>query len=134
MRSAFFVSFVLVASCASQRPAPAPGYAAQCPDGPAMCAPDRSAVIQCERGQWFVRQPCPGPQGCGGTGGGITCDVATATATAAAAPRPSGEPCVGEGGYGCTADRRSLTICRGGRTAIASTCRGTRGCVVGNAV
>ena len=43
-------------------------------------------------------------------------------------------PCAAEGGYDCTPDRRALTVCRGGRTAIASTCRGARGCSVGNAV
>ena len=46
----------------------------------------------------------------------------------------AGVPCAPEGGYGCTPDRRNLTVCRGGRTAIASTCRGVRGCSVGNAV
>ncbi|HVH45265.1 MAG TPA: hypothetical protein VM925_23090 [Labilithrix sp.] len=45
-----------------------------------------------------------------------------------------GAPCAPEGGYECTADRRALTACRGGRTVLASTCRGARGCTVGNAV
>ncbi|MBX3262005.1 MAG: DUF1962 domain-containing protein [Labilithrix sp.] len=116
-------------SSAPPQPAP-PSYAgappgAQCADGPPMCGADRASVVQCQRGAWVLLQPCPGARGCSIAGGSIQCDTNAS---------PAGAPCEPEGGYGCTADRRNLTVCRGGRTAIASTCRGVRGCSVGNAV
>ena len=115
---------------AQQPPAPAPMYAgppmgAACADGPAMCGADRASVVQCRRGAWVTLQPCFGPQGCSIAGNAIQCDSSLS--------RP-GDPCAPEGGYACTPDRRALTVCRGGRAAMASTCRGARGCVVGQAV
>jgi hypothetical protein len=121
----------------SSPPPPAPSSwvgppsAAQCADGPAMCGSDRRSVVQCQRGAWAVLQWCPGARGCWIGGNMIQCD--TTQALAPAAPH-AGAPCAAEGGYDCTPDRRALTVCRGGRTAIASTCRGARGCSVGNAV
>ncbi|OJY16292.1 MAG: hypothetical protein BGO98_29835 [Myxococcales bacterium 68-20] len=119
----------------SPQPAPArppatmtPGPAApgpQCADGPAMCGADQASVVQCQRGMWVVLQPCAGARGCTIAGGAIQCDTSQSQA---------GAPCAPEGGYGCTPDQKNLTVCRGGRTAIASTCRGVRGCSVGNAV
>ena len=48
-------------------------------------------------------------------------------------PAPIAAPCA-EGGYGCTPDRAALTVCRQGRTFLASTCRGPRACSVAAAV
>jgi hypothetical protein len=90
-----------------------------------MCGADRASVVQCQRGAWVVLQSCLGPQGCALGGGAINCDTSLA--------RP-GDACAPEGGYACTPDRRALTACRGGRAVLASTCRGARGCSVGNAV
>src|SRR5690349_8356013 len=50
----------------------------------------------------------------------------------AAAPPVAG--CAAEGGYDCTPDRRALTRCQGGRAVVVSTCRGSRGCAIGQAV
>ncbi|MBX3203178.1 MAG: DUF1962 domain-containing protein [Labilithrix sp.] len=131
---AFALGLASTQACTPRsRPAPAqpapPSYGpppgAQCTDGPAMCGADRASVVQCQRGAWVLLQACQGAQGCSIGGGNIQCDTN---------PSPAGAPCEPEGGYGCTADRRNLTVCRGGRTAIASTCRGVRGCAVGNAV
>jgi hypothetical protein len=120
----------LAIACATSAPQPGPaqGYpmAPQCADGPPICSADRASVVQCRSGQWVLLQPCPGAQGCNVAGGAIQCDANPRSAAA--------EVCAAEGGYGCTADRRALTICRAGRVVIASTCRGARGCVVGGAV
>jgi hypothetical protein len=54
------------------------------------------------------------------------------------APPPPAPPqaaaCAAEGGYDCTPDRRALTRCQGGRAVVVSTCRGPRGCTIGQAV
>ncbi|MBX3210084.1 MAG: DUF1962 domain-containing protein [Labilithrix sp.] len=118
------------ARTAPAQPAPPPPYAgpppgAQCADGPATCGADRASVVQCQRGAWVLLQACPGSLGCSLAGGAIRCD---------SSPSQAGAPCEPEGGYGCTPDRRNLTVCRAGRTAIASTCRGVRGCSIGNAI
>ena len=132
-----FVGFVGIvqqgchANTHSQAPQPAPAYygppqGMQCADGPPMCGADRGSVVQCQRGGWVVLQPCPGG-----------CSIANNTILCAPGAPPQagvGVPCAAEGGYDCTPDRRALTVCRGGRTVMASTCRGARGCSVGNAV
>ena len=92
-----------------------------------MCGADRASVVQCQRGAWVLLQPCGG--GCSIANGGIQCAPGTSPSQGGA-----GVPCAAEGGYDCTPDRRALTICRGGRTVIASTCRGARGCSVAHAV
>lgn len=135
LRRASFViasTAALVAACSSRAPAARSyGPPVGCTDGPPMCGADRASVVQCQTGQWRVLQSCPGARGCGIGGGMIQCD----TNPSAPAGSPSGgEACAPEGNYGCTGDRRALTICRGGRTAVASTCFGPRGCSVGNAV
>jgi hypothetical protein len=106
-------------------PPPGPGG---CFDGPPVCSFDRRSVVQCQRGAWVMLQPCPGPRGCAIGGNAIQCDPGMPHAGGASAP------CAAEGGYGCTPDGRALTQCRAGRTVIVSTCRGARGCVVGEAV
>ena len=119
-----------VGTRSSAQPAPyaaGPPPGAQCADSPPMCGADRASVVQCQRGAWVLLQACPGAYGCNVANNTIQCDTHQAAAG-------TGAPCAAEGGYGCTADRRALTVCRGGRTAIASTCRGARGCNVGNAI
>lgn len=111
-------------------PAPYVAPAPQCQDGPAICGADRASVVQCQRGVWVMLQACRGGRGCSTASGAIQCDSAPPPAPGAGL----GAPCAAEGGYECTADRRALTVCRGGRAAIASTCRGARGCTSGNAV
>jgi hypothetical protein len=90
-----------------------------------MCSQDRASVIQCQRGGWVVLQPCMGPRGCALQGNTLACDTSIS---------PIGAPCGGEGSFSCTPDRAALVACRGGRAALSSTCRGPRGCVVGEAV
>ncbi len=137
--SSLFVGLIVVGvtqpgcqtSAHTQAPPPAAAYqmppqGMQCADGPPMCGADRASVVQCQRGLWALLQPCPG--GCSIANGAIQC------APGGASQSGAGVPCAAEGGYDCTPDRRALTVCRGGRTVIASTCRGARGCSVGNAV
>src|SRR5262245_61776675 len=106
---------LLVAACDSgarpppaQQPAPPAGWAtsptAPCLDGPPMCGWDRASVVQCQRGAWLYLQSCPGPARCAMAGNAPRCDTSQAQVT--------GAPCAPEGGYGCTPDRRSLTVCR----------------------
>jgi hypothetical protein len=136
MRRLLAVGLVLVgvqACRSSAPPAYNPAPAVHCYDGPPICGADQRSVVQCQRGSWVLLQSCPGARGCGIANNMIQCDAAP-MATQPQAPVGVGIPCAAEGGYDCTPDRRNLTICRGGRTAIASTCRGSRGCNVGNAV
>lgn len=95
-----------------------------------MCSSDRAGVMQCQRGAWVPVQRCGGPRGCGMAGNQVQCDTGQPAAPAPAA----GGPCAPEGTYECSADRRGLNACRGGRWTLASTCRGQRGCVSGTAV
>lgn len=125
---------LLVIACSSRPPPQPVNYAPapRCANGPPMCGVDRASVVQCQNGQWVLLQSCPGARGCGVESGMLRCDSMPGAAAPAASA--AGEACAAEGGYGCTSDRRALTICRGGRTVIASTCRGQRGCSVGQAV
>jgi len=140
LASAFVLLAMLGIACVTNTQPAQGGPPPQCANGPAMCAPDRMAVIQCQNGQWILLQQCPGSRGCGiAPNNMIQCDTSPRMAPNQPPPQQPqaggvGEPCAAEGGYGCTADRRGLTICRGGRTALASTCRGQRGCSVANAV
>lgn len=110
----------------------------QCQDGPPTCSLDRRGVMQCQRGQWVPVQACPGQQGCTLFNGQIQCDPGQQQAQQPQGPAPNtpiqanglGQPCAAEGGYECTPDKRGLTLCRGGRTTMASTCRGVRGCLI----
>lgn len=128
MRSLLAVLLLVVPlACTSSRSAPAPMR--ECADGPPVCAMNGSSVGQCQNGRWVTLQGCTA--GCTlGPGGFAQCGAAPAPVAAGGA----GAPCAAEGGYGCTPDRKALTVCRGGRTAIASTCRGKGGCIDGNAV
>ncbi|MCA9589236.1 MAG: hypothetical protein KC657_28190 [Myxococcales bacterium] len=106
------------------QPAPPPA-AARCADGPPMCSQDRRLIIQCQRGAWITVRTCLGPQGCGMSQGALMCDTSVAN---------PGDPCGPDGSSGCTPDGRASTVCRGGRAAIASTCRGSKGCSVTSGV
>lgn len=121
-RALILSSLLVLGACARSAPPP-PTTIAACADGPPVCSVDRSAVVACQRGAWVMLQPCAA---------GCAPDVSGAPRCNVQAPAVSA--CAPEGSYGCTSDRRSLTICRGGRTAIASTCRGARGCTIGDAV
>lgn len=125
---------LLVIACSSRPPAQPVAYVLPpvCANGPPMCGADRASVVQCQNGQWVMLQSCPGTRGCGVANGMIQCDSMPGAAPPVATG--AGEACAAEGGYSCTNDRRALTVCRGGRTVIASTCRGQRGCSIGQAV
>ena len=135
MRAAvIFGSMLLVGvaqqGCEARARAPAPAYGgpppgAQCSDGPPLCGADRASVVQCQRGAWVLLQACPG--GCMVANNALQCSPG-------ASQTGVGVSCAPEGGYDCTSDRRAMTVCRGGRTAIASTCRGARGCSATHAV
>lgn len=46
---------------------------------------------------------------------------------------PPASPCVADG-YACSADRLFLLRCHAGQSFVAGTCRGPKGCVVGDAI
>ncbi len=130
---------VTVMACVQRSQPAQPSYAygpagARCIDGPPTCGADGRGVAQCQRGAWVGLQACNGPRGCAIVGGAIQCDTGASAPAPGPAANGAGQPCAAEGGYECTPDRRALTICRGGRTIIASTCRGAKGCVSGSAV
>lgn len=109
------------AASAQPATAPAPPAYAACMDGPPICSQDTKLVIQCQRGAWVVLQSCAS-----------TCAVGP-NRMPACTPGGSGA-CAAEGSYECSADRATLLVCRRGQYAVASTCRGSRGCVSGAAV
>lgn len=117
-------AFVLAACAEERAPAAAPapqGAVPGCADGPPMCSQDRRLVIQCQRGAWVVLAQCGGAATCtAGASGLPACEAASG--------------CAPEGSYACGPDRASLLVCRGGRSTLASTCRGPRGCAEGDAV
>lgn len=131
-------ALVLVAVAACQSSAPAPvAQGPTCPQGAPMCSPDRRAVVapSCD-GRYLLLKMCNGRNGCSQGPQGIACD--DGLAAPAPAPTPvaggAGIPCAAEGGYSCSPDGATMLQCRGGRTAVASTCKGARRCTEGAAI
>lgn len=83
------------------------------------CATDGKRMLSCEGGRFALKWRCGGPAGCKGTGNGeLSCDSSVAEV---------GDACDTEGGA-CTADRKQLLRCEGGKFGVQSHCRGPEGC------
>jgi hypothetical protein len=131
-----FVACIILGACAQEsapppvqpQPQPGPypvGAAPPCRPSQPMCAPDRRAIVTACGNQLNLVQMCLGPAGCSASGNSLACDDSIA--------RP-GDPCRAEGAYGCTPEANAMIACRGGRQAVASSCKGSRGCASGAAI
>ena len=89
----------------------------KCGTGQTACA-DKSSALFCLDGK-FAAMTCRGPLGCTGGGGDVTCDNNLAL---------ENDGCDKEKDLSCSVDKKAELRCRSNKFAIASTCRGPKGC------
>jgi hypothetical protein len=91
-----------------------------CKGAESTCVDNKSALV-C-RGGTFVQVACEGPLNCANFQDHANCDTSVASAGAA---------CMGEDDeYGCSADKKSALVCKGGRFEPYLPCRGKSGCAM----
>jgi hypothetical protein len=83
------------------------------------CSPERHEELACVGNKFQPWRPCRGPAGCNAYAAKITCDTTLA--------EPN-DVCTETGALACNRLDREMLECRNGHYAIASACRGTRGC------
>jgi hypothetical protein len=83
------------------------------------CSLDAKALLKCDAMRWTKAQDCKGANGCAPNAQGATCDQ-----------RPDVSTCKSqdEGNGSCSADGKSLVLCRSGKMVVAATCKGPGGC------
>lgn len=81
------------------------------------CAADAKSMLEC-RGGKYDALPCRGPKGCQLGGGKVLCDASVGE---------EGDRCPGTGSA-CSADKKSLLECAGGKFSVKWPCRGPDGC------
>lgn len=87
-----------------------------------VCTADKRAMLQCVRHKWITVQGCLGERGCVMEQKKVTCDNSIANA---------GDPCREEEDYACSQDGKAALVCRGGKFAQVSLCKGAKACRVG---
>jgi hypothetical protein len=89
----------------------------KCAEGETSCA-DPTSALYCLDGK-LAAMSCRGTLGCTGAPGDITCDNNAALES---------DGCDKEKDLACTVDKKNELRCRSNKFAIASTCRGPKGC------
>jgi hypothetical protein len=88
-----------------------------------LCTADKKAMLECGRNRrWSFVQACLGARGCSLADRKVTCDNSVANV---------GDTCTEEEDYACTADGNSALVCKSGKFAVASNCKGKNRCRVG---
>jgi hypothetical protein len=87
-----------------------------------VCSGDKKVMLECSKNHWTFVQSCLGDRGCVMESKKVTCDNSLAEA---------GDACREEDDYACSApDKKDALVCRSGKFAVASNCRGKNGCRV----
>jgi hypothetical protein len=86
-----------------------------------VCAPDARAMLECKSHRWVRTASCLGAGGCALSGKKVKCDNSVAAL---------GEACSNAKDYACSADHKVELVCKDGKFAVSSTCRGPKGCAV----
>jgi hypothetical protein len=90
--------------------------------GDYVCSSNKQGMLECAKGKWTFVQSCLGDRGCVMESKKVTCDNSVANA---------GDTCREEEDYACAPDKKSALVCRQGKFAQASLCKGAKGCKVG---
>jgi hypothetical protein len=90
------------------------------------CTSDKTMALQCNGGKYSPAQTCRGPKSCAivhskGKQTDIDCDFSVAA---------ENDPCVVAGNESCSADKKTMFTCTGGKYTNAVACPGDRGCTV----
>ncbi len=85
----------------------------------AACSVDKQAMLFCDGTQFKLESRCRGPKGCAVEDRNIRCDSTVGQL---------GDTCGTADGHTCSADKKQLLACKGGKFKLASFCRGARGC------
>jgi hypothetical protein len=90
------------------------------------CTSDSGMALQCNGGKYTLAQSCRGPKGCSIVHPkpkmpDIECDFTVAS---------ENDPCVFPGNEACSADRKTMYTCTGGKYTSPSACSGPAGCAV----
>jgi hypothetical protein len=97
----------------------------RCPHAPPLdyaCGTDLVRALVCKDGRFGLWRRCRGPQGCQILGGrNVHCDTSLGE---------PGDPCERAGTYACAVDRKTMLQCDGQALALASSCRGDKGCSI----
>lgn len=86
-----------------------------------VCTGDKKGMLQCLKNKWTLVHSCLGDRACVMEKKKVTCDNSVANL---------GDACREEEDYGCTPDRKSAIVCRGGTFVQAILCKGPNGCRV----
>jgi hypothetical protein len=96
-----------------------------CPRNPPLdyaCTTDLVSALVCKDGRYSLWRRCRGPQGCQIVGGrNVHCDTSLGE---------PGDPCERAGTFACAVDRTMMLQCDGESLALASSCRGDKGCSI----
>lgn len=90
--------------------------------GDVVCQSDKKGMLECQKNRWGFAQTCLGERGCTTEGKKVHCDNSIANL---------GDACREEDDYGCTPDKKSAVVCRGGKFVLSGNCRGKNACRVG---
>jgi hypothetical protein len=84
------------------------------------CSEDKKSSLLCKEQKWVLDEVCSGPLGCVLSQGEkkLSCDASVAR---------DGDKCSRDN-VACGADKKSKLVCRGGKYALVSNCRGDLGC------
>ncbi len=87
-------------------------------EGERVCASESKALV-CVDAKW-EELPCRGAGGCKSSGSDVACENAT---------NLEGEPCdLGDDGYECTVDKKTVLQCKGKHWKSVGKCAGPNGC------
>lgn len=85
------------------------------------CASDGKRMLQCREGKFADQRGCAGPAGCTVTPEGVACDTRVGEL---------GDDACHEGSRACSADKKKLLACEGGKLVARTDCDGPKGCTV----
>jgi hypothetical protein len=94
-------------------------------EGNYSCSVDKKSQLKCEKNGWKVDTKCLGPKGCSATSTMVDCDDSVAAA---------GDPCAKDDHHTCALDKTAVLVCKSGKFAVASACKGATCKVEGSTV
>jgi len=107
------IPLLLAVACSK----PAAGEACK-KEGQRVCASESKALV-CVDAKW-EELPCRGSGGCKSAGSDVSCENTS---------NLEGEPCdLGDDGYECTVDKKSVVQCKGKHWKVVGKCPGPNGC------
>ncbi len=86
-----------------------------------VCSGDKKNMLECQKNHWTFSQACLGDRACTMEQKKVICDNSTANA---------GDACREEDDYACSVDKKVALVCRSGKFATASICKGKNACKI----